>query len=379
MIGASMLQPTTRAGVARLSTPFVSIILPIRNEERFIGRCLEAIMVQDYPRDRFEVLVSDGMSTDQTRKIVASYRSRFGSLRLIDNPGGIVSTGLNAAVPLARGDIVIRVDGHCEIAQDYLRCCVEHLLKDGVDGVGGHTETVGGTWMARAIALAMNSRFGVGSSFRTRRNQTILADTIVFPAYTREIMAKAGPFDEELVRNQDDEYNYRLRKLGARLLEAADVHSRYYSRSTLGSLWRQYFQYGYWKVRVLQKHSRQMQPRQFVPPLFVAALASCLLAAPFSLVGSVALAVVASSYAVANLGASLAVAGRENRQLLPLLPVVFAILHVSYGLGFLVGLARFSSRWRRPEHEPHGLGKRALEGGVAPGEPDATVVPAGQS
>src|SRR5581483_5443156 len=313
-----------------------------------IGRCLEAVLRQDYPADRFEVLVSDGMSTDGTRAIVHSFRARFATLRLIDNGGKIVSTGLNAAIPLARGDIVIRVDGHCEIAPDYLRRCVENLQNDAVDGVGGHIETIGGTRVARAIALAMSSSFGVGSSFRTRRHKSILADTIVFPAYTRSILARGGPFDEELVRNQDDEYNYRLRKLGAKLLEAANVHSRYYSRSSLRSLWRQYFQYGYWKVRVLQKHSRQMQPRQFAPPLFVAALACSLLASPWSVVGSWLFAALAGVYVSANLTATLLVARQGNWRLAPLLPLAFATLHVSYGLGFLVGLIRFWNRWAEP-------------------------------
>jgi succinoglycan biosynthesis protein ExoA len=326
--------------------PLVSVILPIRNEARFIRRGLEAVLGQDYPPDRLEVIVADGMSTDGTREIVESFQARHPNVRLVDNPKGIVPTGLNAAIPLAQGEILVRVDGHCEIAPDYVRRCVGHLRDEGIDGVGGPLETVGETYLARVIAAAMSTPFGVGNSaFRTAPGKTMLTDTVAFPAYTRAAVEKAGPFDEEMVRNQDDEYNYRLRKLGAKILLAADVRSRYYSRSSLRSLWRQYLQYGYFKVRVLQKHTRQMRLRQFVPALFVAALVLSLVAVPFTPLGWYALAAVTGLYLVANLGASALTAGQKGWRLFPLLPAAYAILHLSYGLGFWGGLVKFWNRW----------------------------------
>jgi hypothetical protein len=178
----------------------------------------------------------------------------------------------------------------------------------------------------------------------------MLVDTIAFPAYTRDIVERVGFFDEELVRNQDDDYNYRLRKIGAKVLLASDVRARYYSRSSIRSLWRQYFQYGYWKVRVMQKHPRQMRPRQFVPPLFVAALLLSLAAAPLSFIFGAWFAwpfvLAPGSYALANLAASvLIMVKRHDWPLFWLLPIAFAILHVSFGLGFLVGLLKFRNRW----------------------------------
>jgi cellulose synthase/poly-beta-1,6-N-acetylglucosamine synthase-like glycosyltransferase len=334
------------------SFPFVSVIMPVRNEASFIERGLGAVFSQDYPADRLEVLVADGMSTDATREIVRSLQNGHPQVRLIDNLGRIVPTGLNAAMAQARGDIIVRVDGHCEIAPDYVRRCVDHLLHDGVDGVGGPLETIGDTLLAKAIATAMSSTFGVGgSAFRTVSNKTMLADTVAFPAYTRRIMDKAGGFDEELVRNQDDEYNYRLRKLGGKILLAANVQARYYSRTSLRSLWRQYFQYGYWKVRVLQKHPRQMQPRQFVPPLFVAALLFTLLLTPISPIAAClfGLAIV-GSYLVVNLAASVLAARQTKWRLLPHLPIIFTVLHLSYGLGFLTGLVSFWNRWKEPNN-----------------------------
>jgi succinoglycan biosynthesis protein ExoA len=332
---------------ASVSTmPFVSIILPIRNEARFIDHSISAVLAQDYPSSQLEIIVADGMSTDGTRQIVESFRAKYPNVRLIDNIGQVVPTGLNAAIAQARGEIIVRVDGHCEIARDYVRNCVEHLINDGVDGVGGPLETVGETAIGRVIAEAMSSPFGVGNSaFRTVSDKTMLIDTVAFPAYTREVIEKAGLFDEELVCNQDDEYNHRLRRIGARILLAADVCSTYHSRSSFRSLRRQYFQYGYWKVRVMQKHPRQMQPRQFIPFAFVICLLVSSVLALVSSAGRWSLYVTIGSYLSANLGASVLVARRKGWQLLPLLPLTFATLHLSYGLGFLVGLVRFWNRW----------------------------------
>ncbi|MCB1034312.1 MAG: glycosyltransferase family 2 protein, partial [Acidobacteria bacterium] len=219
--------------MAAAALPFVTVVMPVRNEADFIERSLGAVLSQDYPRNRFEVLIADGMSTDDTRERIRSLPSGAVPVRILDNPGRIVPTGLNAALKEARGEIIVRVDGHCEIAPDYLRRSVEHLSRGEASGVGGPIETVGEGYRAQAIAAAMSSNFGVGgSAFRTGRDEPSFVDTVAFPAYPRQILQKAGPYDEELVRNQDDEYNYRLRKAGHRLLLAPDVRSLYFSRAT---------------------------------------------------------------------------------------------------------------------------------------------------
>jgi glycosyltransferase involved in cell wall biosynthesis len=326
--------------------PLVSVVLPVRNEAGFIERSLGAVLAQDYPRDRMEVIVADGDSQDGTAGCVARLRQTRPNLRLIRNPERIVATGLNRAFLEARGDVIVRVDGHCEIAGDYVRRCVDHI-RNGADAVGGSVETIGETPIAQVIAAAMSSRFGVGdSAFRTLKGRSMPADTVPFPAYTRSIIERAGPYDTELVRNQDDEYNYRLRKLGARILLAADVTSVYYTRTSLRSLWRQYRQYGYWKVRVLQKHPLQMSPRQFIPPVFVAALLTSAIAAPFSIWGKVLLGAVAGSYALANAAATASVCRRQQIVKPLALSVAFAVMHTAYGLGFLTGLATFWNRWK---------------------------------
>jgi len=329
------------------SMPFVSILIPVYNEKAYIDRCLQAVLTQDYPSDLIEVWIADGLSADGTREIIADYINQYSNIFLVDNPGRIVPTGLNLLIPKTKGEVVIRVDGHCMIAPDYVSNCVRHLQQDQVDGVGGPMRSIGEDLISQITALAMSSKFGVGnSSFRTETGQTKLADTVPFPAYTRAIIEKVGLYDEELVRNQDDEYNYRIREAGGKILLAEDVSSEYYSRGSLKKLWKQYFQYGFWKVRVLQKHPRQMSLRQFVPLAFVLALILTLFLSFLAPWGWKALLALVGVYLLVNLSASVITAAGQGFKTFLLLPLAFAIIHLSYGLGFLVGLFKFWNRWK---------------------------------
>ncbi len=283
------------------SLPFVSVIMPVRNEGAYIERSLGSVLDQDYPAGLMEVIVADGRSDDDTREVFARLAAGHPNMIMIDNPGKFVATGLNRSVRISRGEIIVRVDGHCEIAPDYVSNCVRHLLAGGIAGVGGPMETIGETAIAQTIAVAMSSKFGVGgSSFRTVKDRNMFVSTVPFPAYWRKDVLAAGPFDEELVRNQDDEYNYRLVASGKKILLAADVHSRYYSRSSLKSLWRQYYQYGFYKVRVMQKHPHQMSIHHFMPALLVAGLAVSIPLALFSSIGHLMLAVIIGLYLISR-------------------------------------------------------------------------------
>lgn len=327
--------------------PLVSIILPIHNEAHYIEHSLKAVLSQSYPPDCIEILIVDGMSTDGTREIVERIAKSHPSLiQIIDNPQQIVPTALNAALYHARGEIFIRIDGHCEIAPDYISTCVKHLQEENIGGVGGPITTIGETFLARGIAMAMSSNFGIGgAAFRTINNRTVKVDTVAFPAYPRKTIQNYGLFDEELVRNQDDEYNYRIRKHGGSILLCHDIRSKYYSRVTLGKLWKQYFQYGFWKVRVLQKHLRQMRPRQFAPPVFVLSLFLGIMLWIYSPQNSFLFFLICGAYLAANLLASIYSSIRYGWRFFLIIPIVYAILHISYGLGFLTGLIRFVHRW----------------------------------
>lgn len=325
----------------------VSVIMPVRNEAAFIRNSLGALLQQTYPEKLMEVIVADGMSTDSTREAINELAADAKiSIRIVDNPKLIAPSGLNRAIEEARGEIIIRVDGHCEVDARFVENCVAILRSGAADGVGGPIETVGDSRRAQAIALAMSSTFGVGgSAFRTIDDREMYTDTVAFPGYTREILSKAGAFNEELVRNQDDEYNYRIRKLGGRILLSPKIRSRYYSRSTFTSLVRQYFEYGYWKVRILQLHPAQMSLRQFVPFIFVMMLILSALLSIFTVAGLWVLLALAGSYLLANFAASVYTA-RKKIDAIPLLSLSYLILHFSYGFGSLVGLVSFRNRWR---------------------------------
>jgi succinoglycan biosynthesis protein ExoA len=333
--------------------PFVSVVMPVRNEADFIERSLNAVLAQTFPHERMEIVIADGLSTDDTRKLIEQLKLTTDiPIKIVDNPKGIAPTGLNAAIARTKGEIIVRVDGHCEIAPDYVLNCVRHLQKGEAEAVGGPIETVGETATAQAIAVAMSSNFGVGgSAFRCVDDREMLVDTVAFPGYKREIFDRIGNFNEELVRNQDDEFSYRLRKSGGKILLAPDVRVRYYSRSNFKSLWRQYYQYGFWKVRVLQLHPKQMSLRQFVPFGFIITIIILAFISLFSPFGRWALAAVLMLYVLANLLATVKSAARVEFTSLPFVSLSFAILHFSYGFGFLAGLFAFRGRWREKSGE----------------------------
>jgi succinoglycan biosynthesis protein ExoA len=331
--------------------PFVTVIMPIRNEADFIERSLGAILTQDYPHSKMEVLISDGMSNDSTRALIQDMAARHPnvSLSIIDNPGRIVPTGFNLALKQRKGDIVVRVDGHTIIAPDYVRECVSALERTGADNAGGRMNAFGQTTFGKAVALATSTPFGVGGARFHYSEDEEWVDTVYLGAWRSKVFDQIGGFDEEFVRNQDDEFNYRLRANNGRILLSPRIKSEYYPRSSPRALWRQYYQYGLYKVRVMQKHTLQMQPRHFAPVLLVAGLVVTALLAILVPSMWVLFAGLAGVYAIANLGASAMTAFRSQPSYILILPLVFAILHFSYGSGFAVGLVRFATRWRQTQ------------------------------
>lgn len=327
--------------------PLVTLLVPMRDEEEFIGDCLDSLIEQDYPSDRMEVLVIDGRSEDASRSIVQKKSHEAARISLLDNPLQVTTAALNTGIRNSQGDVIIRLDAHHVAASDFVSSSVECLRDREVDCVGGPISTFSRSFVGRAVALAMSCPFGVGNAFFRYSEREQFVDTVANAGYRREVFERVGLFDEELACNEDDEFNYRLRAAGGRILLCPQIRSRYACRDSLGKLWGQYFRYGYWKVRVLQKHPRQMSWRQFVPPAFVLSVAGALGLAALGF--SWPLAVVVGSYVMANLAASLWVAGRSGLQYSAILPVAFAILHLSYGLGFLKGLLDFANEWSSRE------------------------------
>jgi glycosyltransferase involved in cell wall biosynthesis len=351
--------PTVAAGTAsqRDTSQFVSIVVPCRNEAKAIHAFLISLLNQEMGDINWEAIIADGMSDDGTRKVLEQFSKEHRQIRMIDNPSRIVSTGLNACIRAAAGDIILRMDVHTEYKADYVRRCVEVLRKTNAANVGGACIAIQTGYVGRAIAAAFHSPFAVGGARWHQTSYEGPVDTVHLGCWRREVLEQIGYFDETLVRNQDDELNLRLTRAGGTIWQSPDIVSWYHPRSSLGALFRQYFQYGFWKVAVIRKHRLPASWRHLVPGAFVLAnfviLAAALLGTifgrgPLSWFTEAGLGM-DIAYAASVLAAATIVAKKEGWILFPILPLVFNSYHIAYGLGFLLGIFHFSST-------PHGDG-----------------------
>jgi len=329
--------------------PIVSIIIPCRNEESHIEACLRSILAQELPSGDFEIVVADGMSNDGTRETLSRLKEEDSRLRVIENPGCIVSSGLNAAIRVAQGEIIIRMDAHTDYAPDYVRQCVSVLEASGADNVGGPWIAKGEGLLGRAIAAAFQSPFGAGGARGHDCRHEGNVDTVYLGCWPRTVFDRVGLFDEELVRNQDDEFNLRLTLTGGRIWQSPRIKSWYSPRESLKALFRQYFQYGYWKVRVILKHKMPASLRHLAPGGFVLLFTILPLASLWWSPAAWGWLALTGTYCVGNLAASFLTASRLEWKLLPLLPLVFACYHFAYGYGFLRGVLNFAILHRRPD------------------------------
>lgn len=321
------------------SLPTVTVIMPIFNEAASIPQSLGAVLNQNYPPELLEILVVDGGSTDDTPAIVQAMSQNCHRVRMLPNPRRITPSSLNVGILAATGDIIVRVDGHTVIAPDYVSQCVTSLVQGKADNVGGLMRPIGTTYVGQAIALAISSPFGVGDSKFHYSQQEQYVDTVYLGAYWRKIFDQIGLFDETLAINQDYELNYRLRQAGGKILLNPAVRSIYTPRSSLRSLWRQYFRYGQGKVRTLHKHPESLRWRQAVPPGLVGTLLSTLVGGLFWKPFRSLFGLLAGCYLLANLVASTIGARRAGWRYWPVLPFIFATIHFAWGLGFWFGLA----------------------------------------
>jgi hypothetical protein len=272
---------------------------------------------------------------------------------MIDNPGRIVSTGLNAAIGAATGEIIIRMDAHTVYAGDYIRECVRALQTSGADNVGGPWVAEGRGLIGKAIAAAFRSSFCTGGGKAHDPNYEGEVDTVYLGCWVRSVFDRVGLFDPQLVRNQDDEFNFRLRRSGGRIWQSPRIKSAYTPRASIAALFRQYMQYGFWKVAVIRKHRALASWRHVVPVLFVSsillslvliAVAAVLGISTFALVISAALAAELTVYILACVAAALPFARSLDWRSLLLLPGVMAVYHIAYGLGFLAGVLKLTGR-----------------------------------
>ncbi len=324
--------------------PFVSIIIPCRNEENYIAKCIDSIITSDYMINNMEILVVDGMSNDKTKEIIERYSRKYPFIRLVQNIKKIVSTALNIGIREARGQIIIRMDAHNIYDSRYISQCVHYLQEYNADNVGGIWITLPGrnTIIGESIAIALSSPFGAGNAYyRIGAREPKFVDTVPFGCYRREVFDKIGFFDEELVRNQDDEFNSRLIKNGGKILLVPDIISFYYARDSMLKLWKLYYQYGYFKPLVALKLGKIMTVRQLIPALFVSGL---IISGLFAIVTEQflwPLVLMVLFYIVADLFFSVSICKQKGLKFLTTLPFVFIVLHFSYGVGYLKGILDF--------------------------------------
>jgi succinoglycan biosynthesis protein ExoA len=323
------------------ASPLVSIVVPCRNEADHIESCVRSILGQQPPEGDFELIVADGMSDDASCEILQQVAQQDPRLRIVNNPGRIVSTALNTAIRLARGKIIIRMDAHTEYASDYIQRCVEVLQETGADNVGGAWIAEGKGLAGRAIAAAFESPFAVGGARGHDSHYEGKVDTVYLGCWPRYVFERFGLFDEELVRNQDDEFSLRLTRGGGKIWQSPRIKSRYRPRESLRSLFKQYLQYGYWKVRVIQKHTRPASIRHLLPAGFIVLLLFFSALSPWWASAGWALLTSLACYLAVNTGASLLVASQRGWKIFFALPIVFACFHFAYGIGFLHGVWDF--------------------------------------
>jgi glycosyltransferase involved in cell wall biosynthesis len=336
----------------------VTVILPSRNEASHISACLDSIIASAHPPERLEVLVVDGMSNDGTREIVERYTASHPRIRMLDNPGRIASTALNIGIRAATGDVIVRMDGHVIYPPEYIPRLVDALLADGADNVGGCLVTLpaDGSAVAQAIAIAMAHPFGVGNAhFRIGAREARDVDTVAFGCFRRNLFQRIGMFDEDLVRNQDDEFNHRIIARGGRVRLIPDVACYYYARGSLRQAARMFYQYGALKPLVARKVGRIMTFRQLVPAMFVATLFGAALGALIWPPLAYAAAAIAAAYLVCVGACAVPVVRSHGIRCALALAVVLPVIHLSYGFGFLRGLRAGlfgRSRWRDPTAVP---------------------------
>ncbi|MDI9502153.1 MAG: glycosyltransferase family 2 protein [Bacillota bacterium] len=317
----------------------VSVVVPIRNESRYIEDFLHSLEQQTYPKEKMEWILVDGMSEDRTVHILHAYDEKHpGLLRVLENPDRTVPYAMNTGIRAAKGRYIIRLDAHSRYAPDYIEKCVLHLERSGADNVGGVAETVSRTKTGRTIAKVLSSRFGVGDSeFRTTGRGGYV-DTVPFGAFPRELFDRIGYYDERLTRNQDNELNFRIRKNGGKILLSPDIRFQYFGRDTVHSLLKMARQNGYWNVITMQLMPGSMGIRHFIPLLFVVSL----LVLP--VLGFVHplfhWLLLAEGVAYMALNALFSARAAESAGEFFFLLALFPLFHINYGAGSLRGVWR---------------------------------------
>jgi cellulose synthase/poly-beta-1,6-N-acetylglucosamine synthase-like glycosyltransferase len=325
--------------------PQISVVIPMRNEERHIVRCLHSLLEQTYPAEQYELIVVDGNSSDRSLELVCEMSQSEPPIRVLSNPGAIVPIAMNKGIHSARGEIIIRADAHTVYPPSYVENCVKYLEKTGADSVGGPLNTMPASrfFGAQLVAAVLSNRFGVGNSrFRTGKHEGYV-DTVPFGAFRRHLFDRIGLFNETLVRNQDIELSARIRRAGGKIYQTPALGTEYFAVDTFAKLVVQTYKNNRWHFFTMRQTGNALGVRHLVPALFLGTVAVLLLLSLISTSARVALGLLSLLYFAAGLYFSLSAPRTVPLTVRIALPIAFLIFHMSYGFGTIVGL-RFAVR-----------------------------------
>ena len=316
----------------------VSVVMPLRNEEKYIKECISSLLLQDYPRDKMEWIFVDGQSIDNTVYILEEFKKQYPNLIYIyNNPDITVPYAMNIGIKHSHGKYIIRLDAHADYARDYISKCVHYLdLMPEVDNVGGIAITKAKTPLGITIAKMLSTKFGVGNSqFRTN-GKSGFVDTVPFGAFRKEVFARLGGYDIRLTRNQDNEMNFRIRKNSGKIFMASDINFIYYCRDTIKGICQMALQNGKWNIITMRLVPGSMGWRHFIPFAFVSSLIMLLLGSMFYSSLLYILLAELVLYFMCNFYYSIKVA-RNFQEFVQLIYLYF-IFHCSYGCGSMIGI-----------------------------------------
>lgn len=324
----------------------VSVVMPVLNEEKYIKNCLDSLLSQDYPKENLEILLIDGMSNDNTVKIINEYTSKYDFIKLFSNPKKTVQYALNIGIKNAKGDFIVRMDAHASYSNDYISKCMEYLKKTKAENVGGPTIVKGISPVQKIVAAAYNSPFALGGSRHYEENFEGYADTVAWGAFKKQTLEKLGMYDERLPRSEDDDLNFRITKNGGKIFITPKIKSVYYPKDNFKKLFNQYFNYGLWKVAVIKKHQKPLRLAHLVPMLFVAFIA---IFGILSFVSKFFLFIFLSVMALyLSLDIYFSFTNKYAKNITSKFGLILAhlIIHFSYGLGFWLGIFKFwNTKW----------------------------------
>ena len=333
--------------------PRVTIAMPAYNEEHYIEACIASVQAQQYPKDLVEIVIADGQSTDQTRAIVERLVAADPRIKLIDNPARLQAAGLGLIVKQALGDVIVRMDVHCEYAPDYIRKCVDTLERTGADNVGGAQRAKAKSKFQRALCAALASPLGVGGAKYRSADAEGFVDTVFLGAFRRKVFETVGLWDPGAITNEDSELNQRILDAGGQIYLSRDIVVHYFPRDSFLALAKQYFRYGRGRARTLLKHGSFPTLRPLIPFALTTATATMIVNPLFWPIAPTALA----TYALATGAEAVRVAGNLGPRAVATAWAIFPVLHLSHGAGFAAGLVQYLRKRDWPD-EPERIGPR---------------------